>query len=80
MWETRVNNIVDYKNAINGLPNSDVLKYIFEDGCTIVVRPSGTEPKLKIYISVQSLSKKDAQKEESILYEFKKFLAYNGFI
>lgn len=34
------------------LPKSFVLKYIFEDGGWFVLRPSGTEPKLKIYIAI----------------------------
>ncbi len=33
-----------------GLPKSDVLFYCLEDGCSVVVRPSGTEPKVKIYL------------------------------
>lgn len=39
----------DYSKGIDGLPKSNVLKFVFEDGGTMVVRPSGTEPKLKIY-------------------------------
>ena len=39
----------DYSLGIDGLPKSNVLKFTFEDGGTMVVRPSGTEPKLKIY-------------------------------
>ena len=42
----------DYSLGIDGLPKSDVLKYFLKDGSTIVVRPSGTEPKLKMYISL----------------------------
>ena len=42
----------DYSSGIEGLPKSDVLKYYLKDGSTIVVRPSGTEPKLKMYISL----------------------------
>ena len=36
------------------LPKSNVLQYITEDGTKISVRPSGTEPKIKFYFSVQS--------------------------
>ncbi|MDU2673172.1 MAG: hypothetical protein E7C49_14285 [Clostridium sp.] len=35
-----------------GLPKSNVLKYILEDDSWFVVRPSGTEPKMKVYLSV----------------------------
>lgn len=38
------------KEAIN-LPKSDVLEYILENGSSFIVRPSGTEPKIKIYVS-----------------------------
>lgn len=35
------------------LPKSDVLEYVLEDGSSFIVRPSGTEPKLKIYLSAK---------------------------
>ncbi|HBM70784.1 MAG TPA: phosphoglucomutase, partial [Firmicutes bacterium] len=38
---------------IEGLPVSDVLKYRFEDGSTLAIRPSGTEPKVKFYIETK---------------------------
>lgn len=44
--------LTDYQNGINGLPKSDVLKFSLENNCFLTVRPSGTEPKLKIYLSV----------------------------
>lgn len=40
----------DYNEGIDGLPKSNVIKFILEDGSWIAARPSGTEPKLKFYI------------------------------
>lgn len=48
-----VNEIKDYSLGIEGLPKSNVIKMFLEGGTTLVVRPSGTEPKLKIYFSIQ---------------------------
>lgn len=44
-----------------GLPSSDVLYFELEDGNDIVIRPSGTEPKVKLYILVKGKDEKDAQ-------------------
>ena len=43
-------NRIDYENDDTGLPKSDVLSFALKDGCKIIVRPSGTEPKLKAYL------------------------------
>ncbi len=51
------------------LPKSDVLKYIFSDGSWVAVRPSGTEPKIKIYYSIRE---KDREKAEHRLCKTKK--------
>lgn len=52
--------IEDYSIGLNGLPKSDVLKFYTENG-SIVVRPSGTEPKLKTYISITAKGKSIAE-------------------
>ena len=41
---------IDYENDDTGLPKSDVLSFALANGCKIIVRPSGTEPKLKAYL------------------------------
>ena len=45
---------LDYNTGIDGLPKENVLKFMLSDNCSVVARPSGTEPKLKIYISVSA--------------------------
>lgn len=60
----KVKRILDYKDGLDGLPKSDVLKFLLEDNCSIVVRPSGTEPKLKTYISVSAGDKEAAEAVE----------------
>ncbi|MFW2489630.1 phospho-sugar mutase [Clostridium chromiireducens] len=57
--ENTVNNT---KTTID-LPKSNVLKYILEDGSYFVVRPSGTEPKMKVYLAVKSSSLENADKD-----------------
>ncbi|MFR1783200.1 MAG: phospho-sugar mutase [Sarcina ventriculi] len=54
--------IVNTTSKIN-LPKSNVLKYILEDDSWFVVRPSGTEPKMKVYLAVKGNSLEDADKQ-----------------
>jgi phosphoglucomutase len=58
--DARVRYVADYETSLrmeNGvesaiaLPRSNVLEYSLDNGCTVIVRPSGTEPKIKIYYS-----------------------------
>ena len=54
------NNVI--KSEIN-LPKSNVLKYILEDDSWFVVRPSGTEPKMKVYLSIVGESLKSSEEK-----------------
>jgi len=60
----KVETILDYSQGLDGLPKSDVLKYLIEGNSSVVVRPSGTEPKLKVYISISANSLETAKAEE----------------
>lgn len=55
-----VKSFIDYSVGVADLPKENVLKYVFEDGSWSAVRPSGTEPKLKVYYSVRGNGKADA--------------------
>ncbi len=53
---------IDYENDATGLPKSDVLSVSLADGCKIIVRPSGTEPKLKAYLFAKGNDQTAAEK------------------
>ena len=60
-----VNQQVDAEGVVSeiGLPTSNVLKYILEDGSWIAVRPSGTEPKIKFYMGVKAATQEEAEEK-----------------
>lgn len=60
-----VNQQVDTQGVVSeiGLPTSNVLKYILEDGSWIAVRPSGTEPKIKFYMGVKAATQEEAEEK-----------------
>lgn len=51
------------ESGFGTLPTSNVLKYILEEGSWIAVRPSGTEPKIKIYYSIKGTNRDEAEKK-----------------
>lgn len=54
-----VESVKDYSGGIDGLPKSNVLHFFLSHGMEVVVRPSGTEPKLKVYITTTGKTKAD---------------------
>ncbi len=59
----KIEKVLDYSEGIDGLPKSDVLKYLLPDQAWFVVRPSGTEPKIKIYFEIKGSSYVTAEAE-----------------
>ncbi|MFC0335144.1 phospho-sugar mutase [Paenibacillus sepulcri] len=57
---TAVGKVLDYSLGIDGLPRENVLKYMLQDGSWFCLRPSGTEPKIKVYFAVRSNNQNEA--------------------
>jgi phosphoglucomutase len=55
-----VEKVIDYLPGIDGLPPENVLKYMLADGSWFCLRPSGTEPKIKVYFAVRGGSQSEA--------------------
>lgn len=71
----QVAQVIDYAAGVNGLPKENVLKFLFENGSWLAVRPSGTEPKLKIYYSVRGENAEEADANlEALRQEIRKVL------
>lgn len=69
----------DYKtgkttDGETGLPKSNVLSYRMASGDTVIVRPSGTEPKIKIYITAKATSREEAEKKLQVVSDSVKTL------
>ncbi|WP_125132647.1 phospho-sugar mutase [Microbacterium sp. 10M-3C3] len=65
--EVEVERIDDLRDGFEGLPPGDVLRMWLADGSRLIVRPSGTEPKLKMYLDVRGATEKKARKRLAAL-------------
>lgn len=62
-----IEEVIDFSTGIRDLPKENVLKYIWKDDSWMAVRPSGTEPKIKVYYSIVDASKENAGKRLEII-------------
>ena len=53
--------VIDYSKGIADLPKENVLRFIWKNGSWMAVRPSGTEPKIKVYYSIQAETREKAK-------------------
>ncbi len=56
-----IEEIIDFSEGIRDLPKENVLKYVWNDGSWMAVRPSGTEPKITVYYSIVDPVKNNAK-------------------
>lgn len=56
-----IKEIIDYSTGVADLPKENVLKFIWLDGSWMAVRPSGTEPKIKVYYSIKDSNRANAE-------------------
>lgn len=68
----QVERVIDYRNDDTGLPKSNVMRFFLEGGAEAVVRPSGTEPKLKVYLTAVGVGQNDATETADRLVQFVK--------
>jgi phosphomannomutase len=57
-----VTRLDDFQEGVEGFPKDDIIRLMLDDGSRVIVRPSGTEPKLKIYIDTTGETRADAER------------------
>ena len=62
-----VEKVTDYKDGVDGLPPADVIKFSLDQEVSLIARPSGTEPKLKFYVSIYADTESKAELKEKQL-------------
>ena len=71
--ENKVIKVVDYSSSVDGLPCADVLSYDLSNGGNVIVRPSGTEPLIKVYITFVKNKEENAKDFENTEKFFKEY-------
>ena len=56
-----ITQVDDFLQGVGKFPREDILRYYLDDGSRVIIRPSGTEPKLKIYLDTQGDSRREAE-------------------
>ena len=70
----KVNSVIDYENGVRDLPKANVLEYFLDGGAKIIVRPSGTEPNIKVYVMLNKTKQQNETDFNLIKKEFDKIM------
>ncbi len=63
----KITKITDFATDYTGLPASNLLRIQFDDGCVLAVRPSGTEPKIKVYLTAVGVDTEESERKMNIM-------------
>ena len=61
--------VVTGEESVINLPKSNVLSYSLEDNSKVIVRPSGTEPKIKVYVTAYGMTRKESEDKTAVMSE-----------
>lgn len=70
----KINSVIDYENGVRDLPKANVLEYFLDGGAKIIVRPSGTEPNIKVYVMLNKTKQQNETDFNLIKKEFDKIM------
>ena len=65
--ESAVKDIITGESKVINLPKSNVLSYSLEDNSKVIVRPSGTEPKIKVYITACGSTRAESEEKTTLI-------------
>lgn len=72
-----IQKMVDYRSGFEGMPKSNVVKFLLERDGSVIIRPSGTEAKLKVYVSVCGKDREEARiEEQQVVTDLEQFFVF----
>lgn len=71
----KVLEMIDYQKGVANLPKSNIVRFILDGGSSLIIRPSGTEPKIKVYLFLYGENRKEvSQKELRLMADIAKII------
>ena len=61
LGQFKIAETTDYQKGVDSLPKANIMKFVLDNGSSIIIRPSGTEPKIKVYYSIKVDNEENAK-------------------